>query len=84
MQYVGRVFAPKAVRLQDIERLLCQRAGFEPNTPLLVFEEIKFEPQVMCEQLNPAQTLANQQLEDGDILCYQEQPTDVSMVSSTC
>ena len=44
---------------------------------LQVWEEVKFEPEVMCEPCEPGLTLALAQLEDGDILCFQRALTEV-------
>ena len=44
---------------------------------LQVWEEVKFEPEVMCEPCEPGLTLAMAQLEDGDILCFQKALTEV-------
>jgi ubiquitin carboxyl-terminal hydrolase 7 len=35
-------------------------------------QEIKFEPNVMCEHIDKKATFKASQLEDGDILCYQK------------
>ena len=42
-----------------------------------MWEEVKFEPEVMCEPCEPGLTLAMAQLEDGDILCFQRALTEV-------
>lgn len=41
-------------------------------------EEVKFEPKVMCEQLDRRQTLYQAQLENGDILIIQQALSKVS------
>lgn len=46
-------------------------AGLEDAADLVVFEEIKFEPKVMCNQLDRRSTLVSFELEDGDIICFQ-------------
>ena len=42
-----------------------------------MYEEVKFEPSVMVDKLGPTSTLANCQLEDGDILVFQRQLSQV-------
>jgi ubiquitin carboxyl-terminal hydrolase 7 len=76
-QYAGRIFASKVQRYQDLVPLLLQRTGLPPGTPLLVYEEVKFEPQLMCDLQTMSHTLAQAQLEDGDILCVQAEPAEV-------
>lgn len=50
----------------------------QSSRPVLqVWEEVKFEPEVMCEPCEPGLTLAMAQLEDGDILCFQRALTEV-------
>lgn len=51
-----------------------QMAGLPPDTPLAVFEEIKFDPSVMCEHIPNNTALASAQLEHGDIICFQRLP----------
>ncbi|XP_076890781.1 ubiquitin C-terminal hydrolase 12-like isoform X1 [Bidens hawaiensis] len=41
------------------------------NSPLF-FQEIKFEPNVMCEHIDIKLTFRASQLEDGDIICFQK------------
>lgn len=38
-------------------------------------QEIKFEPNVMIEPVDPKRTLLDCQLENGDIICFQRLPT---------
>jgi ubiquitin carboxyl-terminal hydrolase 7 len=45
---------------------------FPYQEELLLFEEIKFEPNVMCETIDRRTTLSRCQLEDGDIICFQK------------
>ena len=81
MQYAGRIFASKVQRFQDLVPLLLHRTGLPEGTPLLIYEEVKFEPQLMCDLQNMAHTLAQAQLEDGDILCLQAELTEVRGLS---
>lgn len=80
LQYIGRIFANKSQRFVDLYPLLLKRAELPEGTKLSIFEEIKFDPTVMVELQNPSHSLANAQLEDGDILCIQEQPSEVKIL----
>lgn len=77
VQYIGRIFATKTQRFVDLMPLLLKRAGLPEGTKLCIYEEIKFDPSVMVDLQTPSHSLANAQLEDGDILCLQEEPTEV-------
>lgn len=46
-------------------------AGLRGNAAVELFEEVKFEPSVMVEDLRPGSTLQAAQLEDGDIVIFQ-------------
>lgn len=76
-QYIGRIFATKTQRFVELMPLLLKRAGLPEGTKLSIYEEIKFDPSVMVDLQNPQHSLANAQLEDGDILCLQEEPSEV-------
>jgi ubiquitin carboxyl-terminal hydrolase 7 len=39
------------------------------------FQEIKFEPHVMCESIDKKCMFRASQLEDGDIICFQKSPS---------
>lgn len=49
------------------------------DVELDIYEEIKYEPSVMCQQQRMQDTLNNAQLEHGDILCIQEALQPVSV-----
>ncbi|TVU50249.1 hypothetical protein EJB05_01615, partial [Eragrostis curvula] len=58
----------------DILTKLNEMAGFSPNEEIELYEEIKFEPNVMCEHIDKKLTFHSSQLEDGDIICFQKSP----------
>ncbi|CAM6033345.1 unnamed protein product [Sphagnum compactum] len=70
--YVGRSFVKGGGRPTDILEKLNEMAGFAPTEEIQLYEEIKFEPNVMCEHIDKKATFKASQLEDGDILCYQK------------
>ena len=78
LQFVGHILAPKSSTFGDLAPLLRRKAGLPDGTELSIFEEIKFEPTVMCQPQRPQDTLMNGQLEHGDILCIQEAVSPVS------
>ncbi|KAJ0974146.1 hypothetical protein J5N97_016111 [Dioscorea zingiberensis] len=74
LRFVGRLFVKALGRPFEILAKLNELAGFPPNEQLELFEEIKFEPSVMCEHIDVKFTFRSCQLEDGDIICYQKNP----------
>mmetsp|Transcript_18165 Transcript_18165/g.59352 ORF Transcript_18165/g.59352 Transcript_18165/m.59352 type:complete len:1097 (+) Transcript_18165:86-3376(+) len=75
LSYAGRMFAPLSSKIMDHGDKLCAMVGYPPDTSLLVFEEIKFDPTVMCEMIDRRSTLQSSQLEDGDIIIFQRKPS---------
>ncbi|CAK8537192.1 unnamed protein product [Lathyrus sativus] len=47
-------------------------AGFAQDQEIDLYEEIKFEPKIMCELVDKKCTFRDNQLEDGDIICFQK------------
>ncbi|TKY53552.1 Ubiquitin carboxyl-terminal hydrolase 12 [Spatholobus suberectus] len=75
LRYVGRLFVMSSGKPEDILVKLNEMAGYAPDEELELFEEIKFEPNVMCERVDKKSTFRDsQQLEDGDIICFQKSP----------
>ncbi|XP_039139538.1 ubiquitin carboxyl-terminal hydrolase 13-like isoform X1 [Dioscorea cayenensis subsp. rotundata] len=73
LRFVGRLFVKALGKPTEIfERKLNEMAGFPPNEEIELYEEIKFEPTVMCEHIDTKLTFRSSQLEDGDIICYQK------------
>ncbi|XLS71974.1 hypothetical protein HN51_028839 [Arachis hypogaea] len=73
-RYIGRFYVSASGRPMDILTRLNEMAGFSRDEEIELFEEIKFEPQVMCELVDKKSTFRANQLEDGDIICYQKTP----------
>ncbi|CAN6465077.1 unnamed protein product [Victoria cruziana] len=74
LRYVGRLFVKAGGKPVEILTRLNEMAGFQPNEEIELYEEIKFEPTVMCEHIDKRTTFRASQLEDGDIICYQKSP----------
>ncbi|KAK9283434.1 hypothetical protein L1049_011676 [Liquidambar formosana] len=74
LRYVGRLFVKGTGKPVEILTKLNEMAGFTPNEEIDLYEEIKFEPNVMCERIDKKVTFRSSQLEDGDIVCYQKSP----------
>ncbi|KAF5959433.1 hypothetical protein HYC85_000642 [Camellia sinensis] len=72
LRYVGRLFVKTNGKPAEILTKLNELAGFAPDEEIELFEEIKFEPNVMCEHIDKKLTFRGSQLEDGDIICFQK------------
>ncbi|KAG0501915.1 hypothetical protein HPP92_001987 [Vanilla planifolia] len=76
LRYVGRLFVKALGKPTDILTKLNEMAGFPPNEEIELYEEIKFEPSIMCELIDKKLNFRSSQLEDGDIICYQKRPPE--------
>ncbi|CAA3015815.1 ubiquitin carboxyl-terminal hydrolase 12-like isoform X2 [Olea europaea subsp. europaea] len=72
LRYVGRFFVKSSSKPMEILIKLNELAGFPPDEEIELFEEIKFEPTVMCERLDRRASFRFSQIEDGDIICFQK------------
>ncbi|KAG5602721.1 hypothetical protein H5410_034091, partial [Solanum commersonii] len=75
MRYVGRLFAKGISNPMEILSKLNAMAGYAPDQEIELYEEIKFEPSVMCENIDKNSTFRSNELEDGDIVCFQKSLT---------
>ena len=71
LQYAGKLNVPKSTPIRELAEACSGWAGLDPQAELEWYEEIKFEPEVMCEALDSKTSCAQCQLEDGDILLFQ-------------
>ncbi|XP_059428355.1 ubiquitin C-terminal hydrolase 12 isoform X2 [Corylus avellana] len=74
LRYVGRLFVKSSGKPLEILEKLKKMAGFSPDEEIELYEEIKFEPCVMCEHLDKRTSFRLSQIEDGDIICFQKSP----------
>jgi hypothetical protein len=68
---------PKSLKIVDLHPLMRKLSGLPDDAQLLVFEEVKWDPQVMVTALEQSQVLGApgiNQLESGDIICFQQAP----------
>ncbi|CAI5502911.1 unnamed protein product [Closterium sp. Naga37s-1] len=71
LRYVGRLFVKLGQTPADVRGKINEMCGLSFTDDILLFEEIKFEPSVMCEAMDCTVTFRGGQLEDGDIICVQ-------------
>ncbi|MED6205901.1 hypothetical protein PIB30_022032 [Stylosanthes scabra] len=74
LRYIGRFYVSALGKPMDILTRLNEMAGFARDEEIELFEEIKFEPEVMCELIDKKSTFLANELEDGDIICFQKTP----------
>ncbi|KAG8646912.1 ubiquitin C-terminal hydrolase 12 [Manihot esculenta] len=74
LRYVGRLFVKGSGKPMEILAKLKQMAVIASDEEIELYEEIKFEPCVMCEHLDKRTSFRLSQLEDGDIICFQKTP----------
>ncbi|CAN6562122.1 unnamed protein product [Malus baccata var. baccata] len=74
LRYVGRLFVKGSGKPVELLTKLHEMAGLSPDEKIELFEEIKFEPNIMCEHIDERATFRVSQLEDGDIICFQKSP----------
>ncbi|KAJ1285596.1 hypothetical protein BS78_03G290900 [Paspalum vaginatum] len=72
LRYVGNFFVKASGKPSDIVERLNVIAGFPSNEDIELYEEVKFEPSVMCEPIGIDASFRSSQIDDGDIICYQK------------
>ncbi|VAH64437.1 unnamed protein product [Triticum turgidum subsp. durum] len=72
LRYVGNLLLKASSKPSDIVPKLNEIAGFQPDEDIELYEEIKFEPNIMCEPVDCDVSFSLNQIADGDILCYQK------------
>ncbi|KAL8129987.1 hypothetical protein V2J09_019142 [Rumex salicifolius] len=72
LRYVGQLFVKAIGKPMGILNRLNQMAGYAIDEEIELYEEIKFEPNVMCEHIDKKLPFRACQLEDGDIICFQK------------
>ncbi|GAU12345.1 hypothetical protein TSUD_252960 [Trifolium subterraneum] len=72
LRYVGRLFVNCTGNPSEILTNLNKLADYDPDEEIDLYEEIKFEPYVMCEPVDKKLSFQQSQLENGDIICFQK------------
>ncbi|XP_042453329.1 ubiquitin C-terminal hydrolase 13-like isoform X2 [Zingiber officinale] len=78
LRFAGRLFVKALGKPTEILPKLIEMAEFPANEEIELYEEIKFEPNVMCEHIDKRISFKSSQLEDGDIICYQKTLTSAN------
>ncbi|KAI5003857.1 hypothetical protein ZWY2020_031017 [Hordeum vulgare] len=78
IRYIGKLFVKASSMPSDILPKLRNLAGFCADEEMELHEEIKFEPSVMCEEMDADITFSQNQIGPGDIICYQKSVKSLS------
>jgi ubiquitin carboxyl-terminal hydrolase 7 len=63
-------------KVQELAPQISKIMGWPENTQILLFEEIKMS---MIEAMKPKTTFQQSEIQDGDIICFQEAVTDLDV-----
>lgn len=66
---IGNIHAASQDKVGDMAPQICKAMGWPPSTPLKLSEEIK---QNMIDEMKPRMTLAQSEIQDGDIITVQK------------
>ncbi|KAF1969777.1 cysteine proteinase [Bimuria novae-zelandiae CBS 107.79] len=79
---VGNIYASPQDKVGDMAPQICKLLGWPPSTPFKLSEEIK---QNMIEGMKPKMTLAQSEIQDGDIITVQKvlSEKEVSQITAT-
>ena len=66
---IGNLYAASQDKVGDMAPQICKAMGWPPSTPLKLSEEIK---QNMIDEMKPKMTLAQSEIQDGDIITVQK------------
>ncbi|KMZ73738.1 hypothetical protein ZOSMA_141G00080 [Zostera marina] len=80
LRYVGNLIVKNIGKPIEIVKKLNAMAGLLENDKIDLYEEITFMPDVMCTPLENDNTFKSQQLQDGDIICYQKSSSDKKVI----
>uniref|UniRef100_A0A7N0UUN3 ubiquitinyl hydrolase 1 n=1 Tax=Kalanchoe fedtschenkoi TaxID=63787 RepID=A0A7N0UUN3_KALFE len=74
LRFIGKLYVKSSSKPIEIIGKLNEMAGLPADEEIELFEEIKFDPCVMCEHLDRRTSFRFSQIEDGDIICFQKAP----------
>lgn len=74
IEYAGQMILNMMMNIEELIPVLKKR--FNMEGAVLMFEEVKSEPTVTVEVLDPSKTAHEQELDDGDIIIFQGKAAD--------
>nr|CAD7262037.1 unnamed protein product [Timema shepardi] len=84
IHYCGHHYMPVAAKVQELIPILNERAGFPPDTDLVLYEEIKPNMVERIENYSEPLEKVLEELMDGDIIVFQKDERDDLYDLATC
>lgn len=85
IHYCGHYYMPITAKVQELIPILNERAGFEPECELILYEEIKPNIVERIEEYDKPLERVLEELMDGDIILFQkDDPEEMTGDLSTC
>nr|CAD7405875.1 unnamed protein product [Timema cristinae] len=84
IHYCGHHYMPVAAKVQELIPILNERAGFPPDTDLVLYEEIKPNMVERIENYSEPLEKVLEELMDGDIIVFQKDERDDMYDLATC
>ncbi|KAF7994192.1 hypothetical protein HCN44_011461 [Aphidius gifuensis] len=79
IHYAGHHYMPVTAKVQELIPILNERAGFSPDTELILFEEIKPNMVEKIDNLTEPLEKVLEELMDGDIIVFQKDERDMEL-----
>lgn len=73
----GKVFVNKNSKVSELNAVIQEKMQWPSSTPIKLFEEIKAG---MIEGMKIKQTFLQNEIQDGDVICYQVELTEKEWV----
>lgn len=80
MTGVGHVYVKRHSKVSDIVPQINELMGWDPSTTVSMWEEIKYS---MIEPMKTKSTFAQSEIQDGDIVCFQQNLPDFDLSTVT-
>ncbi|KAK5463058.1 ubiquitin-specific protease ubp15 [Exophiala xenobiotica] len=77
---VGHVYVRKQDKVSEIAPQINKIMQWDSSTSILLFEEIKYS---MIDTMKPKQTFQQSEIQDGDIICFQQNLPDLDSSTAT-
>jgi ubiquitin carboxyl-terminal hydrolase 7 len=75
---IGHVYVNKHAKVSDLVPQICEIMHWDPSTKVSLYEEIKFS---MIESMVPKKTFAASEIQDGDIITFQQIIPDLDLTN---
>ncbi|KAG8007136.1 Ubiquitin carboxyl-terminal hydrolase 7 [Nibea albiflora] len=72
LNYCGHIYTPISCKIRDLLPVMCERAGFQQETSLILYEEVKPNLTERIQDYDVSLDKALDELMDGDIIVFQK------------